>query len=256
MRSYMPLSKKNGSLAIMKHTKISFFSSMVFVVFLLMTVSSCSRNDDSELLKPASIPLEDPAHVVVDILNSMASGQIDHTKIIYGEKQEPLPVIRYAITPYFDKKEFHNVKFKVERIRLCRFDAKTQTVRYSCIVPHPAVAFWQWDAVDPSELEYVPRGIRMKGRFTLVKDEKTGWNVKIDSNTNPVSLYNQVVSSINRTWFTFMKAGKASPELIQFNVLMLIASYAIALDIPDKDSKEFAEEVMKEFEKVVPQRNK
>ena len=219
------------------------------VLLFSIMVCSGSQNDERKLVNPESIPHDDPAHVVADILNGMALGQIDHTKIIYGKKQKPIPVIHSR------HQNFHNIEFKVEEILLSIYDPKTQTVQYSCIVPHPAVSFWQSIPVEPSELKYIPKGIRMKGRFTLQRDEKSEWKVKVDNDTNPISLYNRVVNTLNQIWYTSMTSVGASHQLVYENVMLIIANYAIALGIPDKDSKKFVKDIIKEFEGVVPRRN-
>ena len=228
----------------MKRTKFLFMILIAFVLLFLATSCSCSRDDDTKL-KQSSIPPDDPANVVAEIFQSMADGLIDHSKIIYGDKQKPLkPIHTY-------KKNFHNVKFQIRKIQLSKYDDTTQTVQYSCEVPHPAVAFWQWYPREPSELKYVPKGIHMEGRFTLAQDNEIGWRVKVDNNTNPICLYNKVASSANRMWY-MMNTTQPSSQSINFNVLMLIASYSTALDIAEKNSKKFAEDIIKEFSKVVP----
>ena len=228
----------------MKRTKFLFLILIAFVMLFPSTFFSCSRDDDGKL-NPSSIAPDDPAHVVAEIFKSMADGRIDHSKIIYGDKQKPLKPI------HTHKKKFHNVKFKIRKIQLSGYGDTTQTVQYSCEVPHPAVAFWQWYPREPSELKYVPKGIHMEGRFALAEDNQTGWRVKVDNNTNPICLYNKVVSSANRMWY-MMNKTQPSSQSINFNVLMLIASYSTALDIAEKDSKKFAEDIIKEFSKVVP----
>jgi hypothetical protein len=45
---------------------------------------------------------------------------------------------------------------------------------------------------------------------------------------------------------------KLTPESINFNVFMLIASYYHALNIPKKDEDTFVEKMIKEFNRVYP----
>ena len=72
----------------------------------------------------------------------MATGKIDDSKIIYSNDVVVLPVIQLP------SMTFHDVKINVEDIKLSPYDPNTQTVEYSCAVPHPGVAFWQWEPVD------------------------------------------------------------------------------------------------------------
>lgn len=212
-----------------------------------MNICSCKKADtNDELVDLDSITPNDPAHIVADILKSMDRGEIDHTKIIYEDKQKPLPVIHSR------RGEFHGVKFNIEEIKLSKYDANTKTVSYSCRVPHPAIVFWQYVPIKPDELVYMPKGIPMKGQFVLVKEGEAGFKIRVNNGTNPISLYNKVVISINGMWYMSSTTVKPSPEAVNFNVLMLIANYATALNIPEKNSKRFAEDILEEFQKVVP----
>ena len=76
----------------MKRTKFLFLILTAFVLLFPATFFSCSQDDDDKL-NPSSIPPDDPAHVVAEIFKSMADGRIDHSKIIYGDKQKPLKPI-------------------------------------------------------------------------------------------------------------------------------------------------------------------
>ncbi|HYH85451.1 MAG TPA: hypothetical protein VEX60_08205 [Pyrinomonadaceae bacterium] len=218
-----------------------------FVVGVALLVVSCG---DAQRCDPKSLAADDPAHVVERVLLSMATGKIDDSKIIYFDKHTPMPVVQHM------SKQFHDVKFPIEEIKVCPFDPKTQTVEYSCVVPHPGVAFWQWKPRDPSDLQNVPAGLPMKGRFTLTQDKDAGWRVKVEDETNPIALYNGVVSSVNRTWYSFTDAGaqgrKVSGEAIGFNLLMLTAEYSISLGIPEKEDAAFGKRVLEEAMKIIP----
>jgi hypothetical protein len=205
---------------------------------------------NSKLREPKSIPAGDPAHVVNELLTSMAAGKIDDSKIIYSKDVVVLPVIQHP------SMSFHDVKINIEDIKLSPYDPNTQTVEYSCVVPHPGVAFWQWKPVDASQLQNVPEGISMQGRFTMVQDKDAGWRVKVDDEKNPIVLYKRVVSSANQTWFSFMQSGmqgnRASGEAIAFHLIRLIVDYSICLGIPDREQTEFGKRMVEEAMKITP----
>lgn len=220
-------------------------SSLISVMTLLFV--ACGN---SKLSNPESIPASDPAHVVEQILTSMATGKLDDSKIIYSKDILLLPIINHR------SKSFHDVKFKIEEIKLSPYDTNTQTVEYSCIVPHPGVTFWQWKPLDPPELQNVPKGISMRGQFTLIQEEDAGWRVKVEDETNPIILYKRIVSSINRTWYSFIEADmqgrKVSGDVIRYNLLMHITEYSICLRIPENDAPQFGKKVAEEAIRIYP----
>jgi hypothetical protein len=220
-------------------------SSLIAVVTPLFV--ACGNG---KLSNPESIPADDPAQVVEQLLTSMAAGKIDDSKIIYSDDLILLPVIHHR------SRTFHDVKFKIEEIRLSPFDTNTQTVKYSCIVPHPGVSFWQWKPIDASELQNVPRGIPMSGQFTLIQEGDAGWRVRVEDETNPIILYKRVVSSVNRTWYSFiepeMEGRKVPGDVIRYNLFMHVAEYSICLGIPEKNAPEFEKRVATEAIRIGP----
>ncbi len=227
--------------------KSAMFQIAVVCIVVALAVQGCGgRGQEDGLLDAADLPPQDPAQVIAGILAGMGSGNIDQEVIIYGGKQQPLEVVHGR------EQRFHAVRFPVTEVRLSRYDPKTGRVRYSCVVPHPVVAYWQWVPVDPGDLTTVPDGIRMQGELELVQ-EKGVWKIRVDNDTNPIALYNDVVHSANRTWFT-MGRSPASQELVRFNVGMLLASYAVALAVPESEIRGFMNEMAAGFAEAVPKR--
>ncbi len=227
---------------------------VILCVFQLsIFLQSCDRNNDNTATSttaktfttkddvPRRLSENDPGHVVEIVLRSMATGKIEDSKIIYSEEHSK----GILLVPSGD------VKFIINDIRISAYNPNTNTVEYSCIVPHPAVAYWQWNHVDPTDLEYIPKGIPIHGKFLLVNDKDIGWRVMVNDEPNPILLYKGVAISINLTRDLFRKSGR-SDQIIQFSILNLIATYSKYLNHPESEKTKFAKDVINEWGKVIP----
>lgn len=223
-------------------------SLLPLLLILLFLFLGCSKPN---LIDPNLILAVDPAHFVRHIFQDMAIGKIDDSKIIYYDDTLLMPVLQ----PLGER--FHNVvSFPIQDIKLSPYDATTQTVAYSCVVPHPGVAYWQWRPVDAAALREVPKGLPMQGRLKMVHDNDHGWRVKVENDANPIVLYKRVVSAANGTWITFRRSqngyDKVSSEEISFTLTSLVEEYAKCLGIPEKDQAEFVKRIGDEAARVKP----
>lgn len=220
---------------------------ILFLCLLALFVLSCTNeNNKHGLSSPSDIPTSDLSHIVSNIFSQMSEGEIDHQDIIYGQKQKPPKV------PPTKSNDFPPVEFPVKNIKISEYDSTNGTVKYSCIVPHPAVVWWQWKPVSPEKLTYKPQGIPMKGELKVVKDNNN-WKVRVDNNTNPISLYNKVVLAVNQTRFTMTDHPPPTPKLIQYTKDFLVEKYITALDLHGQEKQQFKNKMAIDFEKTEPQ---
>jgi hypothetical protein len=205
---------------------------------------------------PTVIAPTGPEAVVYDVFRQMGEGKVDTSKVVFTKDGSPFSGVGFTITPSGNKRQFHGiVKFPLKETNISAYDPRTESVRYSVRVPHPCVMFWQWDAVYPEALTRVPRGLLMEGTYKLTRSSSGAWQVKVDTDTNPIALYNKVYGSVNQIWFTGISSGELRGERLRFVMLMLFAAYTVALDIPDGQEQEFARRTMDECSSILPKEN-
>jgi hypothetical protein len=197
-----------------------------------------------------------PEKVVHDVFRKLGDGSFKHTDVFFDMKFDPMRGLPVTLDPRGGPHEFHGVvKFPLTDVKIDPFDPKTKTVNYSVRVPHPCVMFWQWDAVYPDELTWIPKGLLMKGSYKLTELTDGSWGMVVDDTTNPVALYQMVYHSVNRIWYSGKTNNGFSSELLKFVMLMHFSAYQLALEIPKGRAHTLAQQWMDECERVIPKEN-